>query len=954
MLSAKTESALNAATSNLAHHLASHPEVDLADVAYTLQVGRKAFPILRAIACETAADAVRLLEQADPQRVVSGVVPENRAPVVFMFPGQGAQHAQMGRELYDAEESFRSDVDRCAEFLLRNEGFDLRHALYADTNGSDLSQTSLAQPALFVIEYALAKLWMRWGVQPSAMIGHSIGEYTAACLAGVFSLEDALRLVGLRGQLMQSLPAGAMLAIPLDAREVQSLLSEGLSLAAVNGPANCTVSGSLDAISDLEQVLQRREVSYRRLHTSHAFHSEMVEPVLDQFAEQLGRVALAPLQIPYLSNVSGNWITVEEATSVDYWTTHLRRTVRFSEGLSQLTNCTLLEVGPGQTLTTLARQNERTALASMRAPRQEQSDLSVLLLALGRLWLAGVDVDWSGFYGDEKRRRVSLPTYPFERQLYWIEPEAAPEKDKQFYSPSWRQTPLLPRQPHAEQSGTWLLFGDGADRLTDLAERLKQDGRDVQTVCCDPNEGFYELLQLAQSLGKHDLAAPVRLFVLSDNLHAVNGSESLSPHKGLVQPLCKIIPQEYPGIACRHIDLAEGVLIDHVYRELIAGVSDSVVAYRGRQRWVKTFAPLHAPVGKNALREGGVYLITGGLGRIGLSLAQYLAESINAKLILVGRSAPPNKRPWAEWSAGNVTYVQADAANMDQMRAVFESAGELHGVVHAAGLVGSEWLRPVAQTDREFCEAHFRPKIQGALVLQELLREREIDFCILLSSLSTILGGLGYAAYAAANAFLDTLAQQLIDSRTPWLSLNLDGWTNDADGMQAFQRALELVGTAPQIVVSNGDLAARINRAERLEDQEAASRRRNLASERVKQSDNGHVAPASDLERDIVRIWAEAFGFESIGVDENFFELGGDSLLATQINARLKRSLQIDLSLETFFAFPTIAGLASAILQTQSDQDESAKSELLKLLEALSEDEIEAELLKRTPQVLPQ
>ncbi len=433
LLSAKTDTALDAATTNILNHLKEQPTINLADVAYTLQVGRCEFNHRRMLVCQNIDDAVQVLEQADPERVLTRIHDLSKRPVVFMFPGQGTQYPNMAREVYQVEPKFRAVVDRCAELLRPHIGLDLRDLLFPKPEEESaverLSQTWLTQPALFVIEYALAKLLMSWGVRPQAMIGHSIGEYVAACLAEVFSLEDALALVALRGRLIYELPVGAMLSVALPEDQVQSLLGPELSLAAVNGPALCVVAGTLGALEELEQRLIARDVDCRRLHTSHAFHSTLMEPILTTFAEQVAQFSRKAPKIPYLSNVTGNWITADEATDPNYWARHLRQPVRFSRGLQTLlqeAGRVLLEVGPGRTLSTLVQQHRAagncTVLQLIRRPLEQHSDEAFLLGTVGKLWLMGVQIDWTAVYADERRHRIPLPMYPFRRQRYWIEP----------------------------------------------------------------------------------------------------------------------------------------------------------------------------------------------------------------------------------------------------------------------------------------------------------------------------------------------------------------------------------------------------------------------------------------------------------------------------------------------------------------------------------------------------
>ena len=446
LLSARTATALEQATDNLAAHLRQHPEQPLADVAFTLATGRRAFDHRRMLLCDDAHDAASALADRDPHRLLTQHSRLASRPMVFLFPGQGTQHVGMGQDLYRTEPTFRQWVDTCAEKLKPHLGRDLREVLYPSTEASakaqqELTQTALAQPALFTIEVALAQLWNEWGVRPQAMIGHSLGELVAAFLAGVLPLDDALALVAIRGRLMQSAAGGAMMALQLSEEEVVELLAGDLALAAVNGPAMTVVSGPLEDIDALERRLAATGISGRRLHTSHAFHSSMMEPILELFEERLRGISFAAPKVPFISNLTGDWIRPEEAIDPSYWVRQIRETVRFGDGVATLCEepaRVFLEVGPGNTLTRLAgahpaKKPQQIALAAMRHPgdktqassegddRETSPEVEVLLTALGRLWLAGVQVDWRGFYRHERRSRWPLPTYPFERRRYWIE-----------------------------------------------------------------------------------------------------------------------------------------------------------------------------------------------------------------------------------------------------------------------------------------------------------------------------------------------------------------------------------------------------------------------------------------------------------------------------------------------------------------------------------------------------
>jgi acyl transferase domain-containing protein/acyl carrier protein len=890
------------------------------------------------------------------------------------------------------------------------------------------------------------------------MIGHSIGEYVAACLAGVFSLEDALALVATRGRLMQQMPAGAMLSVNLSADEVQPFLGEELSLAASNAPSLSVVSGSVEAVEELERQLEAKGIGYRRLHTSHAFHSHMMNPIVGTFTEHLKSVKLNPPQIPFISNVTGTWITAAEATDSNYWAQHLRQGVRFAEGIAELLNDSrvlFLEVGPGRTLSTLAKQQAfgRTVLSSLPHPKDEQSDVVSMLNALGRLWLAGIQVDWLGFYAHEKRDRIPLPTYPFERQRYWIDPPKESANSRQvtlskkpniadwFYVPSWKRSiPSTSKANRTSVDSGVLMFVDECSLGTQLLERLQQQGWDVIKVkvgsgfsqlgdnlyTLNPRQkddyqalvdelialdkrpsnivhlwsvteketgivssiaqqnrhqeleglerienaqdiGFSSLLFLAQALGKQNFLDEVQILVVSNNLQDVTGEEILCPEKATLLGPVNVISQEYPNLCCRSIDVAIPTtekLVEQLVAEFAIQSSDRIIAYRGNHRWVQTFEPIRLEdtvEGTSRLRKGGVYLITGGLGGIGLVLAEYLAKTVQAKLILTGRSAFPAKDEWEQWLVthdeqdgisrkirkvkelealgAEVLVASVDVANLTQMQSLLHQVesrfGELNGVFHAAGILRGQF-NTVENTSKANCEQQFHPKVYGLLVLEKLLQDREIDFCVLLSSLSTVLGGLGSIAYSSANLFMDAFTRQRHQtSSISWMSINWDSWQIGEDpsksaswgsslaefaitsqeGVKAFQCLLSNSGLS-QVVVSTGDLQARMNQWIKLESShEKATAKSSNSLSLYSRPDLQHdyVAPRTEIEQTISHIWQELLGVEQIGIYDNFFELGGHSLLATQVISRIRKKFQVEFPVNILFKAPTVADVSEYI-----------------------------------------
>lgn len=438
LLSAKTPTALEAATSNLTAFLEKNRDIDLRDVAHTLQLGRRQFSYRRTLVCNDIEDAVAAGNDRERLDEATSSARRLDAPVAFTFSGQGSQYADMGRDLYEHEPRFRFWFNKCAEGLKPEIGEDLRSIVFPDASQKErstrlLAETRITQPALFALEYSLAMLWREWGVKPTALAGHSIGEYVAACLADVFTLEDALHLVSVRGRLMHSMPRGSMLAVSLTEEEVRARMNERLSLAAVNASASCVVSGPDEAIDELEKSLAEENVQCRRLRTSHAFHSTMMDPILAQFEAEVVKAQPKAPRIPFASNVTGQWIRPEEATDPAYWAQHLRGAVRFADCLERLYEVpqrAVLEVGPGRTLTTLAKMHpakpkETVVLSSIRHPAERRSDVSFALDALGNMWRAGVEIDWQAFRKEQGGRRVSLPTYPFESKRYWLEVPAA-------------------------------------------------------------------------------------------------------------------------------------------------------------------------------------------------------------------------------------------------------------------------------------------------------------------------------------------------------------------------------------------------------------------------------------------------------------------------------------------------------------------------------------------------
>jgi acyl transferase domain-containing protein/acyl carrier protein len=1084
VISAKTESALETATDNLVEHLNNHPELDLADVAYTLQVGRKEFNYRRTVVGKDIEDVIIALQAREPQRVLTHHTPRNNHSIVFMFPGQGSQYVNMGKELYETEPVFREWIDRCSELLKSELELDLRSLIYPEdrklaTATDKLKQTEIAQPAIFSIEYALAQLWMSWGIKPQAAIGHSIGEYVAATIAGVMSLEDALSLVARRSKLIQQMPTGSMLAVSLSEIEVKKLLNDQLSLAAINAPGLCVISGSDQAVAMMAQKLKDRGVEYRHLHTSHAFHSPMMDDAIAPLTEAVAKVQLNSPQIPFISNVTGTWITPEEATNPHYWAKHMRQTVYFAAGVDELLQNPehiLLEVGAGRTLSTFVKHNAarsvgQIVLSSLPHPKETVSDAAFILNMLGRLWLEGVEVDWGNFSACEQHRRVPLPTYPFERQRYWIDPDVSSSiplvKGKKenisdwFYIPAWKAIPIVTTSKITDDC--YLIFVDESGIGDRLVEKFRQNGQnaigeatpsaiavyqgdnfsqDRHTYTINPSqpedyhaliqdiaqleeipnkiinlwsispshlvtpspsqETFWHLIYLAQALEQQQPQHKMEIVVATNNFYDVIGDETLSCQEATGLGAIAVIPQEYTYLNCRQVDLDlsefnSDRLIEQLITEFTSDSKDKFIAYRKHRRWIQTFEPIpikNTTPEQSKLRPEGVYLITGGMGGIGFTLAEHLARTVQAKLILLGRSSLPVNDTWDEWLTthdaqdsisqkiskikelealgAEVLPVTADICDRTQMEQAIalslERFGTINGVIHAAGVAGGGIIQLKTP---EMAEKVFAPKVTGTLILNEVLQAIDLDFLVLCSSLSSIVGGFGQADYCGANAFLDAFARHN-STKCHTVAVNWDTWQEvgmavntdiprefkqwQADNLQYGLLSTEAVEVFDRILASN--LSGAIVSTQ---DLSAVIEQNNnfLFTYDVQKSDTSelrsrlstkYIAPGNETEKIIANILQEVLGFEQIGIHDNFFELGGHSLLAVQIASRLREVFQLDLPLQTFlFEAPTIVQLASLVeTKTSSRPDSSEMEQLLAEIESFSPEAVRQELAKES------
>jgi len=902
LISAKTQTALDQASENLAMTFETNASLDLADAAYTLAHGRRTMAHRKAVVVRDRLDAIAKLRERDPGQSTIDRLEGSRTKTIFMFPGGGAQYAGMGAELYELEEVYRNAIDDCLAIINPAIGRDLRPLMFPPARAVEqatrtLEQPSLTLPSLFATEYAMAQLFQSWGVMPQGVIGHSVGEYAAACIAGVMGLEEALRLVIMRGRLFEVAQRGGMLSVALPEADLRALMPKELDIAAANAPDLCVASGPVAAIEALQKILADREVESTRVRIDVAAHSRMLDPVLDDFRRLCRTINLQAPSIPLISNVTGDWLTPAEATDPEYWVRHLRSTVRFAEGLATLKTLgepVLIEVGPGRTLSMLARAQAapwRNTLSCMRHPQEGASDLTCALSSLGRLWVAGVNIDWSAFYDGQLRNRIPLPTYPFERQSYWIAPGkfAAQSETKAltkrgdiahwFYDAGFAER-ALPAKACDRAPRRWLVISEAPNVAHDLALLLAPDtvvtasagsgfattkGSHLRFNFNDPDQylavlrtleerggapdhvifipalgkasddrlltrNFLHPTYLAQALG--GLSGRVQFTIISSGLSGIDG-ELVDPQRALALGPALVAPREIEHLHARCIDLPSRSfagernrrLRERLLHELRAEADDQLVALRAGGRWVRKISemPIAQAVdrtdGHGWVREGGVYLITGGLGGIGLEVAEHLARSKPVKLALLAREDLPEEAHWDSILAKSATsraarrilrvramsshgaevmVVAGDVTNRDSLRAALNKVraayGPLNGVIHAAGIMDDA---PLMAKDAAAMTRVLAPKVTGTLALEALVHE-QLDAFVLFSSVASFLGLPGQVDYTAANAFLDAFARsraQRAPGRT--VVINWNAWRDI--GMAASAHRAQVMGPEPTL-----------------------------------------------------------------------------------------------------------------------------------------------------------
>jgi phthiocerol/phenolphthiocerol synthesis type-I polyketide synthase E len=959
MLSGRTAEAVTRQRNRLAAHLTAHADVAIEDVAFTLAEGRQPMGVRQAIVATDREDLLdRLADAGKPTEA------EAAPAIVFMYPGGGTLRAGMAAALYRSSPVFAGHLDECVGCFNVQGRSAIRRLLLDDSPQEPRFATTLE--AIFAFEYALTACLRRQGIEPSAMIGHSLGEYAAAVTAGVFTLAEAALAVEARSAVLEE-AGGAMLSVALPAADVRAEIPARLSIAAINTAELTVVSGHAEDIAAYRQLLGDRGVEVRDVAIAAAAHSALLEPGLAAFRSRLNGLRPVPASIPLVSGLTGTWAPPELPADIDYWVHQLREPVEFASGidavLSMAPTPILVEVGPGRALSSLAarRAGSRSRIVTM-CPADTPGDIS-FAQAMARLWELGTAVRQPEALA-AARGRVPLPTYSFEERQFLpaVTPGAqapgARTPDRWFHAASW-QTSV---RPVIDVAGTRRILVAGTNaaavdelrtllpqceiRLSETVDAAWSPDEVVIDVVADPSGTHLDqeidraerLLRLARELDRV-AAGPVRFLLIGTGLHDIDGTEAVCPDRRQLLGLCLSLSQEldwfeWTAVDLRH-DRAAADWPTVVAAEISAHTPEREVAYRRGRRLVQSFTELTMPpMGDGSpFGAGKVYLITGGTGQVGNVIVEHLVERIGACVVVLTRS----RRAAPSWSDSPMVHVvTGDVADECDVRKAIAQAeerfGRLDGVIHLAGVLnGRSVPRQAIRMERSDLVEQLRPKARGAAALAAALTDRRLDFVVLFSSNAAVLGGLGLGAYAAANAVLDGFsAAQLRLGPTRWLTLAWDGWggkgtatgaeqstsldvfaLTPTEAIGALERALCAHGL-DRIVVSKGDLTVR---------------------RRVWVTERGRSAPTAVAEDEplaevlatdvdptvnrLVRLWGEVLG-SACGPHTNFFESGGHSLLALRLLRRIEESLGRSLPANAIAHAPTPKRLAPLLAEPGS------------------------------------
>jgi acyl transferase domain-containing protein len=1057
--SASSKDALNNNLDRFHDWCQTHPGESLKNMAYTLATKRKAMAYRASISATSVEDAIKKLRVTSSLDVHRSYAKKHNKKIALMFSGQGSQYLGMGKSLYDSEIVFQNAIDQCASIIEPElNGEDIRNVMFGLKLKSEdhglINQTQYAQPALFCFEYALTQWLISKGIIPKALIGHSIGEYVAACIAEVMSLEDALRLVCIRGRLMARMKVGAMIAVTANCERIESLLINEVNVAAVNSEDSIVLSGSEDGIATMRALLEKDNVEVKELRTSHAFHSFMMEPCLVEFKAAFTDIKLRSPRIPIISNLNGKWLNNQTITDPQYWLDHLRQPVNFYAGIQTLmrgSEYVLVEVGPGKSLSSLVALTEgnyNSTVSLVKDAKSKADDQHVLYDGLGSIWCKGGHVNWTQFFNGETCSKVSLPTYAFDCKKHWLniaqdnrhEVQSSSRKTFKnwFYRPVWKSTPTSLSTPIV--SGKNILF-IGAKNKQLLELQTLMSAQNNRVFCAEPSKQFnivnqvikfqpevssdyglmfealhdmnaipdliihglqasdivsfdnneaveiakfHSLLDVAKGLNQIAPFTQTQLCIFTTNMCSTCYADKVDPSQSLVLGPCKTIEKEFSSVRSYFIDIQDNprqgketstleILNEISYRlqskELM---QNHGTALRSGQRLIEFQEPviLEPRTNTEKLKSRGVYLITGGYGGIGATIARELAVDLSARIILISRRAIPDRKFWPdclsnsdsskqmkqdivfiqelECSGAEVFCITADVSSFDalsdNLNFLANDIDNIDGVFHCAGVADSGLIQI---RDKALTQRVFAPKVSGTLNLLKIASKHNIDFFFNCSSVSAYLGPVGQVAYCSANSYQQAMSEHY-HTYFPMLSVAWDAWQEvgmavdsltqqnpNQDDIAATESLLNSIahGITPKegisvvktllsqnftnVLVSTKPLSAVLDwtmsdQSEKdIKTEEDCHSRPTLSVE--------YKPPVSAVQQTLCDIWRKRLGVDPIGIDDDFFELYGHSLLAVQIASDIKRELSHPLPSGALYDHPTVRDLSVLIETSQNN-----------------------------------
>ena len=1059
-ISAKTPEALVSLESSLKKYIqsAQASDISLGSIALTLQQGRPNLNCRGTMVVWPRESGGALYKTPpNPQGKVADT--DEDLKVIWIFSGQGSQYAGMCSSLYGSEPIFSEAVDRCTEIFDRLSGADLKTIIFNATpeHSESLKQTAITQPALFTIQYGLVKMLQSWGHSPTGLIGHSIGEYAAAVVAGILSVEDAASVVHERAKLMQSMAPGSMLSINLSMEDVRRLLVNGLTIAAANSHDTCVAAGPTELIVELQSKLDKEKIEHQLLNTSHAFHSEMMTEAAIEFERFLAGIRFSKPRLPMISNITGDWITDDQATDPGFWARQIVSPVLFGKCVATSTQhpkAAYLEIGPGRTLSSLVRRNKKidtqtTTICHMvrHADSTQVDDHTHALQAIGRLWCGGLKIDWNKQGAGDSYCRTPLPEYPFERQKHWkpgryhqlalplfgeldlsqINQKIRLSVDQWLYAPSWRRLPnilqhqavnssdnrvlLLPAWPDEKidafvksvfptghttvvtpgsnsalavsSDSVYVLDPNNDTEFDALFDELaNQDiqfnqvihawfldhGSEIDSVTqidSDLALGIHAAHACARGVSKLAGSSNIQLDFLTTGAQSVTGDEGMHPMASALLGPTKVIPLEYPQISCRHIDVEEDY--DRILNSgelsvaLACTLENRILALRGRYLWEHRVEPIESQAQfSSKLKQGGHYLIIGGLGGVGLSISEYLVDNYNAQLTLTSRSGRPQRSqdglPVSETDlrldllesieqrANRLDIVSANIADKPSMQLAIENIygadRKIDGVIVAAGV--PDQSGSIHRRTREQAVTAIESKVHGSIILCDLLKDKSLDFLLFSSSIASMLyhNRFGQVGYVTANHYVEAMAIYARQMDLPATTVAWDDWMNigmsvraaadfsetygtdvdlvdklhsftPAEGIECFINALSC--NEPVVYVSTTDLNVRIQ-------EDVAALSPFLEQAISNDSSEQPIDMADDSVNGILRsVWSDLLGYETFNDDDDFFDLGGDSLQAARMIDRLSRTFSARIPLNTIFDYPQLTALSNRIEELLTD-----------------------------------